>query len=228
MNRVLILSILMGIVSSCGGGKGDPPEPENKPPSIPLLASPVNNLLCTNNELDFLWEEATDPEGDDINYEIQVAKDLQFADIVHELNTASTSQSITLEKGMPFYWRVRAVDSKNAESDYSAIFQLYTEGEGIVNHLPFSPILVSPAINATEQNATTTLEWTATDVDNDPLTFYIYFGVENPPVNLVSENQTGNTFEASLSDLTTYYWRVEVLDDKGGKTIGQVWTFKTD
>ena len=26
----------------------------------------------------------------------------------------------------------------------------------------------------------------------------------------------------------TYYWKVIVKDDKGGKTAGQVWDFKTD
>ena len=228
MKRVLYLLILEVIISSCGGGKSDPPPPENNAPSTPTLIAPLNLLLCTNNELDFQWNEATDFEGDDLTYQIQVAKDRQFSEIAHDLSTSSTSQSITLERGIAYYWRVKAVDSKNAESGYSSIFQLYTEGDGIINHLPFSPVLVAPAINSTEQNASTTLEWTASDVDSDPLRFDIYFGIENPPMTRVSENQSGNSYAVNLSGLTDYYWSVVVKDDKGGKTKGQVWTFKTD
>ena len=229
MKRILYFLILDILISSCGGSKGDdPPLPENKAPSTPILAAPANNLLCITNELDFQWDEAIDPEGDDVSYEIEVAKDRLFSEITHSLNTSSTSQMITLEKGSAYYWRVRAVDSKSAESDYSSIFQLYTEGDGIINHLPFSPALVAPVSNATVQNATTTLEWTASDVDNDPLNFDIYFGTENPPINLESENQSGNSLNVNLNARTDYYWRVVVKDDKNGKTIGQVWTFKTD
>lgn len=228
MKRVLYLLILEVIISSCGGGKSDPPPPENNAPSTPTLTAPLNNLLCTNNELDFLWNEATDFEGDDLTYQIQVAKDRQFSEIAHDLSTSSTSQSITLERGIAYYWRVKAVDSKNAESGYSSIFQLYTEGDGIINHLPFSPVLVAPVINST-QNASTTLEWTASDADtSDTLTFDVYFDTVNPPITKVGDNQSATTLEQPVVASTDYYWRVVVKDDKNGKTIGQVWTFKTD
>ena len=105
---------------------------------------------------------------------------------------------------------------------------MYTEGDGIINHLPFAPVLVSPAINVTLQNANTDLEWTASDVDNDSLTFDVYFGEENPPVTKVSSNQTRNDFNVNLNANTDYFWKVVVNDGSGGKTIGQVWNFKTD
>ncbi len=229
MKKFVYIVISTIVVCSCGGGGNDDPPPlENKAPTTPTLTAPSNNLLCVNNELDFIWNESTDPEGDVISYQIEVAKDNQFSVITHNLNASSTSQSIILEKGVAYYWRVKAMDNKSAESSYSSTFQLYTEGEGIINHLPFTPVLVKPVLNSTEQNASTTLEWTANDVDNDPLRYDVYFGVENPPVTKVSENQTGNSLNVNLSTATDYFWKVVVKDDHGGKTIGQVWNFKTD
>jgi hypothetical protein len=121
------------------------------------------------------------------------------------------------------------MDSKQLSSNYSATFQFYTEGVGITNHLPFSPVLVSPALNSVQTTATVNLQWTASDVDaSDTLTYNVYFGTANPPTEIVSENQTASSLSKTVSASTTYYWKVVVKDNKGGQTIGQVWDFVTD
>ncbi|MCF6168537.1 MAG: hypothetical protein L3J55_08280, partial [Lutibacter sp.] len=140
-----------------------------------------------------------------------------------------TVRTLSLEKGIAYYWRVKATDSKNLSSSYSSTNQFYTEGNGVSNYLPFSPVLVSPTLNATETGTTTTLQWTASDVDtSDVLTYDIYFDTVNPPVAIASSNLTTNTLDVSLAASTTYYWKVVVKDDKGGQTIGQIWSFVTD
>ena len=190
---------------------------------------PTNNLLCIDNTVDFQWNAATDPEGDAITYQIQVSKNNQFTEIVQTLNGTETTRSISLEKGVAYYWRVKATDNKNASSSYSSTFQFYTEGDGVTNHLPFSPVLVNPLLNAVEQEATTTLEWTASDVDtNDTLTFDIYLDTVNPPITKISENQSETVLNVDLTSSQSYYWKVVVKDDKGGQTIGQIWNFQTD
>ncbi len=231
MKKLLYILTICSILWSCGGGGGDdppPPPPVNKAPSTPTLVAPANNLLCIDDTVAFQWSTATDPEGDAITYQIQVATDNQFNQIIQSLNDSSTSLSISLEKGIAYYWRVKATDSKNASGSYSSTFQFYTEGEGVTNHLPFTPVLVKPALNDVEQGVTTSLEWTASDVDSDPLIFDVYLGTNNPPITIISENQTGTTYTASLTASTNYYWKIVVKDDKGGKTIGQVWNFITD
>ena len=65
-------------------------------------------------------------------------------------------------------------------------------------------------------------------MDNDPLTFDIYFDTANPPTTKVSENQSATTISVDLNSSTDYYWKIVVKDDKDGITIGQVWGFKTD
>lgn len=232
MKRLLFSLALSFSLVSCGGG-GDtpppPPPPTNTAPSTPTLVYPTNNLLCINNAVQFQWNTSTDAQGDAITYQIQVAKDSQFSQIAHTLTGSTTSRSISLEKGVAYYWRVKATDSKNASSSYSSVFQFYTEGVGVTNYLPFSPELVSPTLNSVVQTTDTTLEWTASDVDNDPLTFDVYFGTDNPPTAKVADSQSGLSYQVTgLTASTDYYWKVVVKDDKNGQTIGQVWSFKTD
>jgi len=232
MKKFIFTLVLGTTLWSCGGGGGDtppPPPPANKAPTTPTLVYPTNNLLCINNVLDFNWNAATDPEGDAITYQVQVATDANFTQIVHTVSETTTVRTLSLEKGIAYYWRVRATDSKNLSSSYSSTNQFYTEGNGISNYLPFSPVLVSPTLNSTETGTTTTLQWTASDVDtSDVLTYDVYFDTVNPPVAMESSNVTTNTINVSLTASTNYYWKVVVKDDKGGQTIGQIWSFVTD
>ena len=228
------LSLLIALTLwSCGGGGGgddppDPPAPTNRAPSAPTQSAPTNNLLCIDNSVQFQWSSSTDPDGDAVSYQLQIATDNQFTQNLITRTVATTSTTVSLSRGVAYYWRVKAVDSKNASSAYSSTFSFYTEGDGISNHLPFIPVLVSPEMDQVVTTASVSLEWTASDVDDDPLTFDVYFDTVNPPANVQSSYQSGTTLNVNLSASTDYYWRVVVKDDKGGQTIGQVWKFKTD
>jgi hypothetical protein len=228
MRNLLYITALSISLWSCGGG-GDEPTHVNTAPTTPTLTSPVNNSLCIDNVVNFQWNASADSPSDAITYQIQVAKDNLFSQMAHTLTSTTNSQSITLEKGIAYYWRVKATDNESASSNYSATFSLYTNGVGITNHLPFSPVLVSPALNSTQTGINVTLQWTASDVDtNDTLTYDVYFGIANPPTITTSVNQSASTLNQTLSSSTTYYWKVTVKDGKGGQTVGQVWSFTTD
>ncbi|RXP62722.1 hypothetical protein EC396_03115 [Lutibacter sp. HS1-25] len=234
MKKYIAGFLMSFMLCSCGGGGSDdtPPQPDEKlntEPSTPLLLEPTNNKLCIDNTVAFKWDVATDPEKDKITYQIQISKDNQFTKIEETSSTESTTKSIALEKGVAYYWRVKAVDSKNLSGNYSSTYSFYTEGTGTVNHIPFSPELIAPITSSVIKTATTTLEWNASDVDvNDVLTYDVYLGTENPPTTKVLENQSAKTYNATLEASKNYYWKVVVKDGKGGVTVGQVWNFKTD
>ena len=230
MKKYIFTLVLSTLLWSCGGSGGDSPEPEpvNNAPNTPTLKYPTNNLLCIDNTIVFEWNTATDPDGDTVSYQVQIAKDNQFTEIVESISNTSTTKTISLDKGVAYYWRVSAKDTKNLSSEYSSVNSFYTEGTGVSNYLPFSPEIVSPTLNATVTETSATLEWNASDVDNDPLSFDVYFGTTETPTTIVSSNQTSKTFNVDVASETTYYWKVVVKDDKGGETIGQIWNFKTD
>ena len=143
-------------------------------------------------------------------------------------NLSSTNTQISLERGVAYYWRVKAIDSKNASSDYSNMFQFYTEGDGELNYVPFLPSIVAPSLNQIVQTNSIKLEWTASDTDGDSLVFDVYFGTNNPPTTKVVENINEPNVTVDLVASKDYYWKVVVKDDKGGSAIGQIWNFKTD
>ena len=135
-----------------------------------------------------------------------------------------------MNKGTAYYWRVKATDSKNASSNYSATYSFYTEAEAVANHAPFLPQMVQPELNSFVNTTTVTLKWTASDVDtSDVLVYDVYLGTTNPPTAKVGTNLTTAFWATTTLQATTnYYWKVIVKDNKGGETIGQVWNFKTN
>ena len=180
MKNIAALLILLLAMVSCGGGGSDDPTPtpkpsENKAPSVPTLVSPANGLLCISNTVIFNWNGSVDPEGDNITYEIVIAKDSQFANVVKTETSASLTKTYTLDKGNPYYWKVKAIDSKNKSSEYTSQWGFYTEGLSTSNYSPFAPSLISPKLFSIISGTSVLLEWNSTDLDNDPLTFDIYF-----------------------------------------------------
>lgn len=218
------------LLFSCGSDDAPTQETKNTAPSVPALLSPANATLCTSNVVNFAWNASTDAENNSIIYQLQIATDNQFTQIVKTAEGAAIGQTVTLNKGTAYYWRVKATDNKNASSNYSATYSFYTEATAVANHLPFLPQLLQPEINAFVNSATVNLKWLATDVDtNDILTYDVYLGTANPPLTKVGNNLTTTSLaQNSLQAATNYYWRVVVKDNKGGETVGQIWQFKTN
>jgi len=227
MKRSLLIIASLFLVA-CGGSDNDEPIVENTAPTVPNLVAPTNGLLCAESSLDFSWNASTDSEGDRITYLIQIATDNSFSKDLQEKLVSDTKTNFTLLNGVQYYWRVSAKDAKNESSGYSAVREFFSEGEGISNHVPFIPKLVQPAINAVINGTTVSLAWTSSDQGNDPLTFDVFLGTNNPPTTKVGDNQSETTLIVNLNASTDYFWKVVVKDDKGGETIGQVWNFKTN
>ncbi|WP_303318310.1 hypothetical protein Q4Q34_10595 [Flavivirga abyssicola] len=233
---LLIIAVSLGIVSCSDSGDDSIPNPDPNPspsgsaPTVPSLTEPTDNLLCIDNNLAFNWGASTDPDGDAVKYTMEISKDNQFTQVTHRFtNLTSLTKTVLLDKAVAYYWRVKATDSKSLSSEYSSVFKLYTEGQGEENHLPFSPVIIQPALNSSIQGNSVLLSWGATDVDKDALNFDVYLDTNNPPVSTVITGHTGKSYQAtSLAANTTYYWKVVVKDDKGGITIGQVWSFETE
>jgi len=96
------------------------------------------------------------------------------------------------------------------------------------NQPPNAPSNPIPAQSATNIAITTALSWSATDPDNDPLTYKVRFGTTNPPPQVVSSQST-TTYDppGNLANNTIYYWQIVVNDGRGGETSGPVWSFTT-
>lgn len=199
--------------------------PKNEAPGNFDLVFPSKDLLCIDNTITFNWNDAIDPEQDEIEYNIIISKDRQLTDIV-ENRTVNTSQvTITLEKGIAYYWQVNALDVANEQGTASDVFAFYTKGEAVSNYAPFMAELTSPENNGTINAGAIDLSWEASDIDaTDVLTYEVLFG-EGTNLNVVESALTNKNFSVTVATGNSYSWQINVTDSAGAKSIGQVWTF---
>ncbi len=228
MKKIYFILISALVLNACSNDDGPTPSPFiiNLKPTIPELVFPQDNLVCTNFNLEFDWNQAIDADSNSIVYTIEVTDEGNFRTLLFTAKTSENSHTFTLEKGTTYYWRVQATDPNGNNSGYSSIRKFFTEPEAGVNTIPYAPTINIPQLGQTVTGNTTTLSWEATDPDNDPLLFDLYFGETNPP-QLLTENLNNPTFDVQLNANTTYYWRVVVKDNDQATIIGQVWNFRT-
>lgn len=220
------------IAASCSSSGGDdsppPPPPNSAPSSVSQLVFPSSDLLCIDNSVAFQWGAATDADGDAITYKLVVGTDRPLTQIIEQRTVSQTTVTISLQTGTAYYWRVTAMDNQGAESDPSSTFAFYTEGDGVSNYAPFTAALNAPDNEGTVTAGTVNLSWTGGDTDPaDTLSYELFFGETTDPA-LLQADLTQENFDATATAGTTYYWKVDTIDDHGVKTIGQIWSFSVN
>ncbi len=137
-----------------------------------------------------------------------------------------SDQYTTVPQWVSLWWSGDSIyyeDWENRNSGHSIRCILNDD----TNRPPLPPSNPNPQDGATQVSVTTSLSWTCSDPDGDPLTYDIYFGTSNPP-HLVASNQTNAIYNpGTLEDSTKYYWRIIAKDDHGNSTGGLVWSFTT-
>lgn len=224
MKKIVITILSLVFLLSCSGDDNGSSIVVNASPDTPDLVFPINNAVCTNVNLKFDWDAVVDPEGTTVSYLIDIATDADFATVLFTATTTESIQTFNLEKGIQYYWRVKARDSEGNESPYSENQSFSTEANAEVNTIPTVPTVAFPQNGGMATSGTVSLSWDATDADSDTLVYDIYFGETNPP-ELVTENLTITSFEVSVTNGVQYYWRVAVKDNHQNVTVGQVWNF---
>jgi uncharacterized protein (TIGR02145 family) len=96
------------------------------------------------------------------------------------------------------------------------------------NQPPEQPFDPSPETGSANHPVSTTLTWSCSDPEGDPLTYDVYFGTDaNPPLTVLSITAQTYTL-AMLEYSTTYYWKIVAHDDQGNSTEGELWSFTTE
>jgi hypothetical protein len=225
----IIAFAFLGASCSSDSGGDDPTSGEDSTPSVPVLVFPGKDQLCIDNTLDFKWNPSTNEDGSSIIYTVEIATDNQFNNVIVSEVQTELSKVVTLEKGLAFYWRVKARSSRGMDSGFSDTSQFYTEEVPETNNVPFSPDNTSPFVGENFSKNNITLEWTASDVDNDPLTYNVYFGKDKSALTLMQEDTQNSTFDVTVdAKQTIYYWQIVAKDDKGAETKSPIWNFKVN
>lgn len=141
-------------------------------------------------------------------------------------NGSYTGYSVqtTLQEGEDY--RVKIISNINEEKyDFSDYFEII-EAENLPPVPPYDPY---PEEGEILDELTANLFWNCEDPEEDPLTYDVYAGENNPPTTLIVEGLTTNTTPyENLDEGTTYYWKVIAKDDHNNETASEVWWFETE
>lgn len=194
------------------------------------LVFPENNTVCTTgtvlsdteSEVLFRWSVSENADS----YEV-ILINLDNEDI-QSFETESNELVIRLLRGTPYSWFVTSIIASNGNSSESETTSFYNAGPGLIAHVPFPATAVSPQNNSQlpETATTATLRWQANDLDNDIVSYDVYFGDNDTP-NLFAESLTTNSVEIpNIITGTQYFWRVLTRDALGNQSNSEIFSFE--
>ena len=186
-------------------------------PPAPSLISPSNGAIDVPITPLFDWSDISTA----ISYNIQVALDSNFSNIIIDANVTPSQYQVTgaLNSGGHYFWRVRALNS-NGSSPWTSIWNF------TVASVPIAPNLLSPPNNSVGQPLTPTLDW-------DSIPNATNYKVQ---ISTVSNFATiTDSATISLSQYTvpsgklqmdiTYFWRVCASNSLGTGPWSATWRF---
>jgi len=232
--KIAVISVLF--VISCGGGDDSPPPTPPMPeqmipdPKAASLVFPEDNTECNEgvivsdeiSRVTFRWNEAADTDSYQVNL-----RNINTNE--SSISIANTNQvDIAITRGAPYEWFVVSKATGTTATASSSSFKFYNQGPGIENYAPFPAEAVSPIRGAdlTDTTGSVTLTWKGTDIDEDELSYEVFFGTSEAPTESL-----GTTIEETMDVTVTaggtvYYWRVITTDAQGNTSQSEIFEFK--
>jgi hypothetical protein len=192
---------------------------ENKPPHPPSKpVFPKNGASIQSLKFTFDWEEPGDPDGDSIvDYWIVVSEDSSFRwpissnfnkIISRTGNTGTHTYTIPFEgllnPGQKYYWRVRALDNKDAWSEWSDTWTFTPNGPGRPDDLRFKV-----------QDNTITLHWKPPTTGTRPHHYEIFGSNEKGFTPSPGEHEIFGFEPVGIDELVLKKSRVDRYDVHG-------------
>ena len=170
------------------------------------------------------WDAPSDQDGDTLTYDVYFETNASPSTIVSSGQT-STTYAPGLTENTTYYWKIVAHDGKGG-TGYSPVWSFTTLSP---NNPPDAFNLISPGNGSTDNlYIDFLLEWNpSTDPDGDAVTYDVILSTNTNPTTVISADQTGTTYGPTLTNGTTYYWKVVAKDGKGGTRESAVWSFTT-
>ena len=185
---------------------------DRTPGASTLTAQPISYVIGSGatSSITFQWSAVTAPDGDAIQYQVDVSSSASFATTPYQSTwQAGTNWTQALPVGT-WYWRVKARDSVHTTAASTSTSSSF----GVVDRTPAVPTLVHNA-GATTNGASITFQWNSVaSPDGDAVQYWV-------DVSLASDFSTINystpawqtaTSWTQVLPVGTYYWRVKARD----------------
>ena len=201
-------------------------------PGVSSLSLPENDKACEIGEVNgnlaavsFSWEAAENSDLYDIVLTNQTTNEsTTFSDI------EGTETSLELERAHAYTWKVIAKNCANSNEN-GPTWQFYLAGEAEQNAAPFAASAVSPTpgSTATPTEGKVTIEWDASDPDEDELSYTLEVSTSDSFAAADTTSFADLTEKSQAVDVTSgvYYWRVTVADESISVT-SDVFSFRVE
>lgn len=194
---------------------------ESEAPAVPGLIIPVNNTE-TKAMTYFDWSDVDDP-SQPVTYRLQVASDQNYSTVVYdkpnlpdsEYNLTLSEALPALDTGMPYYWRVKAMDAASNESEWSG-------SRSFIINPPQAPELLHPDLDAIVE-IPVFFNWQDITSLNSPVTYNLQissdlsFSTEELELEIIGLNDSEYylsepEYLPETGEDAPYYWRVKTID----------------
>lgn len=197
--------------------------PVNLPPGIPYYPEPDSGSTDIFVDTALAWS-CTDPDGDSLVYDVYFGVDADPPQVASGITDTSYSLEDSLLFNVEYFWKIVATDIYSLSTEGNV--WSFTSEDG--NNPPGTPFNPKPGDEDTIFVVDTTLTWSCTDLEGDPLTYDVYFGRATDPPLVVSGQADTNYDPGTLQYDSTYFWKIIAHDDHANSTAGPVWSFTTD
>ena len=230
--KYILLFIVAGLLTSCGGGSddnGEEPTPVAMPPEAAVLVFPENNTECnegtilsdTQSRVTFQWNTAANSDRYTVNL-----RNLETG-TVETFNTTNTQQEINLQRGIPYSWFVISRNDAGSQTANSATWQFYNAGVPVESYAPFPAEVINPQTGSSVNAGNIVIEWTASDIDNDIAEYQVFMDTSSPPETEITT--TDNSFvEISVNSDNIYYFYIVVKDLQNNTSKSDIFQFRVN
>ncbi len=222
INRVILILMCF----NCSNESVD----NNPNPGASSLIFPDNNQECnqgvdvsdTQSTVTFRWSATSNTDSYTLNLKNLITQSTtSHPSLTNEL-------AVTILKGTPYSWYIISENIDVVETAQSATWKFYNAGNPIESYAPFPADLLAPAMSSILSGVTDqTLTWQGDDIDNDIVSYDVYFDTTSPPASL--EGNTSNTsMNVTVASGNTYYWRVVTIDGEGNNSQSEIFEFRVE
>lgn len=198
--------------------------PPNQAPSDPVVVYPASGAVNVPYDVQLQWA-STDPDGDQITYDLFVGKTFPLEKVVSDLVGPSYISAQPYDYLSTYYWQVVARDDGGLTNENSHIWSFRTSDKP--NTPPNVPVAITPADGATGVALRPVFSWSGGDLDGDTVVYDLYLDTVTPPVQMVASDLTDErwTPAADLNMGAQYYWYIEASDSGGRVASSTVYSF---
>lgn len=183
-----------------------PSVPSNPNPSVASKDQPVSGTLS--------WS-CSDPEGDDISYNVYVGKSTSSMNLYKTVY--KTSCSYSLDPATTYYWYVVASDGQQSTTGPTWNFKTKSNLSAPTN--PY------PANYATDVPINITFSWSSSNTGNN-IKYNVYLGTSSVnPIKIATTTSTSYSFSGLVTD-QNYFWKV-IVTDGTEECSSSLWQFTT-